>query len=261
MSIKLAFLGTGTCNSTPRNPSALALSNGSEVILIDCGGGCYHQLSRLNDNHFRNSTISTILITHFHIDHVSGLADILWGEMWDARSPRSKPITIAGPPGLVRFIDNYILPLIGNYPIPFEIITSDLEDCEILNGSFFSAQSFKVAHSGVSYGYLINTGIKKLLFTGDTGFCDNLIKFLSVSDIAVMEWSIADHSDNPSHISQTDIERLLNLNIFPLKTYFTHLYLSPETLFDEQILFNRKILNGHGKSFFFPRDMETINID
>ncbi|MBP7738327.1 MAG: MBL fold metallo-hydrolase [Spirochaetes bacterium] len=261
MSLKLAFLGTGTCNSTPRNPSALALSDGNEILLIDCGGGCYHQLARLNDNHFRYNTISTILLTHFHIDHVSGLADILWGEMWDKRSQRIEPITIAGPPGLVRFMNNHILPLIGNYSIPFKIISIDLEDGAIFKGSYFSAQSFKVVHGDAACGYLIDTGIKKLAITGDTGFCDNLVNLLSASDIAVMEWSMADYCDHPSHISRTDIERLLNLKIFPSKTYFTHIYPSPGTSFYEQVRFNRKILNGYKKSFFFPQDLETTIID
>jgi len=261
MSIKLAFLGTGTCNSTPRNPTALALSDGNEIVMIDCGGGCYHQLSRLNDNHFRYNTISTILLTHFHIDHVSGLADIIWGEMWDTRSPRTDPITIAGPPGLSRFIDNQLLPLIGNILIPFRIISSDLEDGAIYKGSFFSAQSFKVSHGKVACGFLINVGNTKLAITGDTGYCNNLVKLLTASDIAVMEWSISGHSDNPSHISRTDIEQLLNLRVFPSKTYFTHLYLSPGKSFDDQVQFNRKILTEREESFCFPGDMETITID
>ncbi len=261
MSTKLAFLGTGTCNSTTRNPPALALSDGNEIVLIDCGGGCYHQLSRLNDNHFRYNTISTILLTHFHIDHVSGLADIIWGEMWDTRGPRTDPITIAGPPGLSRFIDNQLLPLIGNNLIPFRIISSDLEDSAIYKGSFFSAQSFKVSHGKAACGFLINIGNTKLTITGDTGYCNNLVKLLTASDIAVMEWSISDHSNNPSHISRTDIEKLINLRVFPSKTYFTHLYLSPGTSFDDQVQFNRKILTDSEKSFYFPGDMETITID
>ncbi len=261
MSIKLAFLGTGTCNSTPRNPPALAMSDGKEVILIDCGGGCYHQLGRMNDDHFRYDAISTILLTHFHVDHLSGLADLIWGEMWDSRGPRTEPITIVGPGGLANIINNRIIPFIGNYPISFKINPIEIADGELYKGSFFTAQAFKVAHGDTAVGYIFTTGSKKLAVTGDTGFCENLVTILSRSDIAVMEWSNSGYSKNPSHISMTDIEQLINLDILPPQIYITHMYLSPGRSFDEQVLLNRKSLGKIERRFIFPRDMETITIE
>lgn len=40
--------------------------------------------------------MNTLLITHFHADHVSGLPDFLWGEI---AGERRQPLTIAGPDG------------------------------------------------------------------------------------------------------------------------------------------------------------------
>ncbi|MBN2158977.1 MAG: ribonuclease Z [Spirochaetes bacterium] len=260
MKIKLAFLGTGTCNSTPRNPSALAISNGNEVALIDCGGGCYHQLSRLSRDYFRHEAISTVLLTHFHADHASGLIDLIWGEMWDANAPRVKPLVIAGPPGTGRFINGRLLPFIGDYPIKFRIETVDLSDGEALTTSFFTARSHTVAHDDSSAGYLITAGGTRLAVTGDTGFCDSLVSLLSGSDLAVMEWSSADRESSPIHVSSGDIERLIQAGVLPRRVYVTHMYLSAGISREEGVRKRREFLGTHGDGFIFPDDLDVIDI-
>lgn len=261
MNIKLAFLGTGTCNSTPRNPSALALSNGDDVVLIDCGGGCYHQISRLNSDFFRHDAISAVLLTHFHVDHVSGLADLIWGEMWDSGGPRTKPLVIAGPPGVARFISERLLPFIGNYDIPFTIHPVEMPDNYTLNFSFFSARAYKLEHADSSNGYMITAGKTRLAITGDTGFCDKLVTLLSDSGIAVIEWSRSICDSYPSHLSNSDIKRLIEMNVLPPRVYITHMYLSRGLKFNQQVRENRDFLGQHAGRFLFPEDLDVIDIE
>ena len=45
---------------------------------------------------FEAGTLPALLISHLHPDHVSGLADFLWGEI---NAPRKTPLTLAGPEG------------------------------------------------------------------------------------------------------------------------------------------------------------------
>jgi ribonuclease BN (tRNA processing enzyme) len=261
MSIRMAFLGTGTCNSTSRNPSATALSDGSDVVLIDCGGGSYHQMSRLEDGYFRYNSISTVLLTHFHVDHVAGLADLIWGGMWDSRGRRTAPLTIAGPPGVERFISTRLIPFIGDYKIPFEIKPVEIQAGETFSAPFFTARSCRLAHDDASTGYLLRTGTKKIAVTGDTGFCDNLVALLSEADIAVMEWSRSERSDFAGHLSGSDIEKLVKLGALPPEIFITHMYLSPGHSLVDRARENKEFLGENIHRFIFPEDLDVVDIE
>lgn len=260
MSVKIAFLGTGTCHATKRNLTSIALSNGKEMLLLDCGGGCYHQLTRIADNYFRFDTVSTILLSHFHADHVSGLIDILWGEMWASRGPRKEPITIVGPPGLKNFINTKLMSFIGDYQFPFQLNIMELSPGESFNSNFFSAKSYKLAHNEPSTGFLIQLGAVKLAFTGDTGYCDNLIPLLSRADMAIMEWSHPGESDYPYHIPSDNISSLIEKKVLPEKVYIIHIYITPGLSFEEQVSEIRKSLGNDSARFFFPTDLDIVNL-
>jgi ribonuclease Z len=261
MSLKLAFLGTGTCNATSRNPSSLALSNGEEVICVDFGGGAYHQISRLNDPFFHYKNITTIFITHFHIDHVSGLPDFLWGEMWDSSGIRSTPITLVGPRGLKDFYQKRLIPFIGDYPIPFEVRLIELSDGELYEAALYTVRSYELFHGDFSTGYLFNINEFRLAVTGDTGYCENLLSLLNESDAAVMEWGISDMNTYPIHISTADVLEIIKRDSVPERVFINHMYLSPGLSFEEQVEKNRLLLGEYSDRFYFPRDLEIIELD
>jgi ribonuclease BN (tRNA processing enzyme) len=260
MHMKLAFLGTGTCVSTTSNPSAMAISNGHEMVLVDCGGGCYHQISRVGDAFFNHKIISSVLLTHFHPDHITGLIDLIWGEMWDPVSPRTAPLTLAGPPGLDKFIKEHLLPFLGEHSIPFDIRTNELGHGDSYRGSFFTARAHKLSHVDASIGYSLEAGGTKLAVTGDTGFCDNLLTLLSKSDMAVIEWSNPNRNISAIHISDSDIMRLIQTEAMPLKVYFTHMYPFPSITSDQLIAIKKQVLGAGAGRYYFPRDLDVVEL-
>ena len=260
MTIKIAFLGTGTCNSTGKNPSSLAISNGDNVILVDAGGGAYHQLSRLDDPYFHYRKLSAIFITHFHTDHVSGLPDILWGEMWDHTQRREEPLTIIGPHGLNNFYNNRVLGFIGDYPLPFEVRCIELDEGASYKDSFFSATSYHLSHGDYSSGYLFDINGCKLAVTGDTGYCENLISLLKSSNFAVMEWSVSDFNTYPGHISSSDIIKLIKLDAIAERMFIVHMYLNRDETMENRITKCRDILEDKSPAFTFPEDRDIITL-
>lgn len=258
MPVKLLFLGTGTCVSTPRNSAALAISDGKEMILVDCGGGCYHQISRAGDVFFDHGKISTVLLTHFHADHASGLIDLIWGEMWDPISPRTAPLILTGPPGLASFTRECLLPMIGAHRMPFDVRINEINHGESFNGSFFTAHSYRLAHTDSSTGYSLEVAGTRLGVTGDTGFCDNLLSLLSSSDTAIMEWSHSGHDTVPHHLSDGDFRRLLKTGIMPKKIFITHMYPDYGVTFDQQVANKKEMLGEEAGRFLFPRDLDTF---
>lgn len=80
---QVMFLGTSCMASTnQRSVSAVYLFSGSAALLMDCGQGTYAQLVDYFDGDF--DKVATILrktrvvhISHYHADHVLGLARVL----------------------------------------------------------------------------------------------------------------------------------------------------------------------------------------
>jgi len=92
--MKLVFLGTSAVFPTKdRNHSSIALDIGPEIILFDCGEGTQRQIRIAKLSPMK---ISTILITHWHGDHVLGLAGLLESFYM---AGRTKPLEIYGPRG------------------------------------------------------------------------------------------------------------------------------------------------------------------
>lgn len=260
MSLNIAFLGTGTCCATSRNPSSLALSNGEEVVCIDFGGGAYHSLARLSHPLFDPRRISTILFTHFHVDHVSGLPDFFWGEMFDPVHRRERPVRLAGPPGLANFFEQRLLPFMGDYPVPFSVELSELRDGEGLECPLGVLRSRRLAHGEFSTGYLLEADELSLAVTGDTGNCGALEHLLKSSDCAVMEWSIEGFEPAPQHLSSSDIVGLLQREALPPRVFITHMYLPEGVGFDELVLRHRKTVEDFPVEFLFPLDGEVFEL-
>ncbi len=261
MPVTLAFLGTGTCNSTPRNPSSLALSNGEEVFCIDFGGGAYHQLSRVNHPAFSYKNLSAIFLTHFHVDHVSGLPDLLWGEMWDRTGRRLDPLVLGGPHGLGNFYEQRLLPFMGDYPVPFPVKLLEMGDGEAYEGSFFRITAHRLAHGEFSTGYLIEAGEKRIAVTGDTGMCDGIARLCAGASLAVMEWGITGDDAYPGHLNTGNVLELLEGGALPPVVYVTHVYPEPGASTREQLDKMRRVVDEYPVRFVFPEDTQFLDLE
>jgi len=101
--IDVCLLGTGGTMPLPdRFLSSLLVRTGGQLILIDCGEGTQVSLRRLG---WGLKDIGTILITHFHADHISGLPGLLLTIGNSGRGPE-EPVTIVGPRNLQRVVDS-----------------------------------------------------------------------------------------------------------------------------------------------------------
>ena len=90
--MKLVFLGTGTAFPTPeRNHSGTYIDIGPEAFLFDCGEGTQRQMAIAK---IGSSKITKIFISHWHGDHVLGLAGLMQSMQM---SNRPHEIHIYGP--------------------------------------------------------------------------------------------------------------------------------------------------------------------
>ena len=101
--IDVCLLGTGGTLPLPdRFLSSLLVRFGGRLILIDCGEGTQVSLRRLG---WGLKDIGTILITHFHADHIAGLPGLLL-TIGNSGRGADEPLTIVGPRNIQRVVDS-----------------------------------------------------------------------------------------------------------------------------------------------------------
>lgn len=147
--LDVSLLGTGGMMPLPKRwvTSCLMRYNGASV-LIDCGEGT--QIA-LREKGWSFKPINTILITHFHADHIAGLPGFL---LTMGNSDRTKPVTIIGPKGTPRMVSavRTLAP-----ELPFELKVQEIEGNEQtfhIDGMDITA--FRVNHNITCYGYEVS---------------------------------------------------------------------------------------------------------
>jgi ribonuclease Z len=118
---------------------------GGDQLLFDCGEGTQRQLIKsvgLGD-------LEHVLISHFHADHILGIPGML---KTFALRGREIPVTIYGPPGLERMMDEFS-GTIGR--LPFEVDLYELQPGEELGFKGYSVSAFDVDHRGRAFGFVV----------------------------------------------------------------------------------------------------------
>jgi ribonuclease BN (tRNA processing enzyme) len=211
------LLMLGTAGGPPlrkdrSEPATLLIVDG-RPYLIDCGIGT---MRRLVDVGVPSETIGTIFFTHLHPDHDLGLVDVMANDYFhlDLASDARK-INIYGPPQTSQLVEaafHYI-------SIPFEVFAAEKPGFQLGRPNHGLTSPF-VAHEidgeGVvyrddkiqitaaenshyalmpaqfrahfkSYSYRIQTPHGVVVFTGDTGPSDAVVKLATGADVLVAE--------------------------------------------------------------------------
>jgi ribonuclease Z len=116
MKIPIIFLGTGQAIPTAkRNHTSIWLNYKNENILVDCGEGTQRQIRKA---HLNPCSITKILITHWHGDHILGLPGLL---QTLALNGYNKKLEIYGPKGTSRFFQEIMNMFIFQGKINYEV--------------------------------------------------------------------------------------------------------------------------------------------
>src|SRR5262245_31109604 len=121
--IDVSLLGTGGTLPLPdRFLSSALVRCGGQLILIDCGEGTQVSLRKLG---WGLKDIGTVLLTHFHADHVAGIPGLLL-TIGNSGRTREEPLTIVGPRGVSRVVESLrvIAPHLP-YPVRYREMTGD----------------------------------------------------------------------------------------------------------------------------------------
>lgn len=144
--IQVCLLGCGGTMPLPdRYLTALLLRLKGHSLLVDCGEGT--QVA-MRAHHQSIYAIDTILFTHYHADHISGLPGLLLSM---GLAGRTQPVELIGPAGL----ENIVRCLRCIAPeLPFPLIITELSQKEqTLERMGLTIEAFALEHSISCYGY------------------------------------------------------------------------------------------------------------
>src|SRR4028119_1789506 len=104
--MKFIVLGSGTSVPHPHRSSSgywVETANGS--ILLDCSASAIHRMAQ---EKLDWANLDAIWISHFHLDHVGGLAPFLFGTKYASETQgRRKPFTVYGPRGTEKLLRGF----------------------------------------------------------------------------------------------------------------------------------------------------------
>jgi Metal-dependent hydrolases of the beta-lactamase superfamily III len=204
---RLILLGTGggpLIREKRSQPSSLLIVEG-KLYLIDAGVGTVERLVKAG---FQPEDIDSVFLTHQHMDHTGGLADVM---QFRSLTPSAKPFRVYGPPGTVQLVQaaqSYLgisqrvfasEGLVqGPSPTTATLSKDIVADGIVLDDGVVRVVAGENSHyrfkagtpsSGVdkSYAYRFETRSGTITFTGDSGPSAALENLASGSDVLVSE--------------------------------------------------------------------------
>lgn len=189
-SIRVVFLGTGDAFSAGgRHQAAYLIERPESAVLLDCGPTILASLKR---HHRSSAPIDTVLLTHFHGDHFGGLP-FLFLEYVHVE-PRRRPLNIVGPPGVEERVLRIFQAMYADSaaePLPYALKFIEAEPRERLFLDGMQIHPFPASHqeNAASLGYEILLDGRKIVYSGDTGWTEELVARAQDADLFLCECS------------------------------------------------------------------------
>ena len=233
--VKIILLGTGSIKSGPSISCTSSLISYQQInILVDAGPGT---LLRLKEVGILPTDLDYIFLTHFHPDHISDLVPIIFYRSEKSGKEVSNILKIFAYKGFLSFMEK-LEKTFGDYfnekkykYKKFELSPSSL------NLPKFNISYYPMEHNPESVGYRFSFGEKVVAFSGDTGFCQELITLCNEAHLAVLECSYPDTYPIKKHLTPNEIS-IIGKKAEPKKIILTHLY--PENVISSPIKIIKK---------------------
>jgi len=230
--MRLTFLGTGSAMPVPdRVQTGLLLESGDRSLLVDCGSGVLHRLASTEVGY---EDVSTVLLTHHHLDHVADLLPLLKAR-WLAGE---EYLEVVGPAGTKSLLDGLLS--VHDY-------LDDRVDLSVreVGPTDFSVAGFDVSatemtHSMDCLAYRFSGPDAEedspgdVVFSGDGEAAASLANFADGAAVLAHDCSFPDDVDVSTHPTPSQLGEALAGHDFG-RVYLTHLYPHTEGRHEEML--------------------------
>ena len=198
----LTFLGTcaGTEPMPGRKHTSFVIEHRNQVHWFDAGAGCSYTAHLLDINLL---AVRSIFISHTHMDHIGGLANLLW-DIRKLNSREPDPTRRISGQRIDLFIPDLqvwqaILQLLKgteeHFNIDFTLAANDYTDGLIFRTNDFQVHALHNCHMGIppqgtpwkSHSFRIEAAGKRLVFSGDIKSVSELEPLLENCDLLLVE--------------------------------------------------------------------------
>lgn len=222
--MRLTILGSGT-NIHPTRAAAGYLVRTDHTMLLDFGPRTLANLLKTGVNRHR---ITHVLFSHYHADHFSDFITYFFDAMIFTKyqGGTRPPLTVIGPRGTKKFFQTLFATMPGFTHVPFAVHFKEVADRAFTIGKT-TVIPRTVTHTQNLHclGYRIEYGGKALAYSGDSQYCDSLVRLCGDVDLAVLDCSFPASRPSPVHLHagqcgqvarEAGVGRLVLSHLYPI---------------------------------------------
>ena len=222
MALDITLLGTGLPYPNPERagPSYMVRA-GETKVMVECGSGAVRRLVEAGHS---PGDIHHLFLSHLHSDHFIDLGHFIISR-WILGDDR--PLHLYGSEGLQRMIDLLIELLEPDLRMRMKIrrVRREMPDITVhhlTEGMAFeenglTVTAFDVEHFPLDqpFGYRFETRDRRIVFSGDTRPCENLVRHAHQVDVLVHECTEANTWAKERASSQIDTSHIAHSHTQP----------------------------------------------
>lgn len=186
--MRVTIVGSGDAFGTGgRTHTCFKIDALGKTVVVDFGAASIVGWKKLGHD---CAEVDAVVISHLHGDHFGGLPFLLLDCQFVAR--RTKPLTMIGPPGLGKRIDDALETFFSvtkamRWNFPWQV--EELPARGKTKAAGLALESFEVVHGccGVATGVRLDDGKNVFAYSGDTAWTEALFEISKGADIFVVE--------------------------------------------------------------------------
>lgn len=212
-------------------------------ILLDCGPGIWSALYKRPE---RRRPVDTVLVSHFHLDHVADLISLLFAR-YVMEVGKEQPLSVYGPLGAKGRLGRLLEPHL-EWLREVSYSLHELTPAETRLGDY-TVRALPTGHTAESICFRITDGVGvSLFYSGDAAWNDDIVELARSCDVAIVEAALPSHRLAPDHLTPQLAGRLAaQANVKTL--LLTHCY--PEVLAGDPVA---EAAAGFGGEIILARD-------
>lgn len=183
--MKITFIGVWMASDVGETVSFVIDCDSGERILVDCGTNL---VKGLLDAQIDPSSITHIIVTHTHGDHISGLPSYLFYRLMYAPGvykKEVKPLEIISSNDSINHLKDYInvpYDILTNHPSITYTCCNTKYDISIGDVTF---SFFKSNHTPLTYGFSCTSPCKTFVYSADTALDERIIELAMNADVLI----------------------------------------------------------------------------